>query len=166
MSVPPPIALSRVGSGRVRSNLGRFLDCTTRSTPFVQTPILGKARGVPWERLYDIATFVDEYSDHDDPVTVIDEKRTYNVKAPARHPIYENFRVKTFKALLTSATSDEQLTALGGFLYQLQPVRTRIRRNKQAGPIQQRYKAATGYLPLIFEGSSPGAGKFGYLRIR
>ena len=31
---------------------------------------------------------------HDDPVTVIDEKRTYNVKAPARHPIYENFRVK------------------------------------------------------------------------
>ncbi|KAL0650503.1 hypothetical protein Bca4012_093194 [Brassica carinata] len=32
--------------------------------------------------------------------------------------------------------------------------------------IRQRYKAATGYLPLIFEGSSPGAGKFGYLRIR
>jgi L-arabinokinase len=32
--------------------------------------------------------------------------------------------------------------------------------------IQQRYKSATGYLPFIFEGSSPGAGKFGYLRIR
>ena len=39
-------------------------------------------------------TFIDEYSDHDDPVTVIDQKRSYSVKAPARHPIYENFRVK------------------------------------------------------------------------
>lgn len=32
--------------------------------------------------------------------------------------------------------------------------------------VQQRYKNATGYLPFIFEGSSPGAGKFGYLKIR
>lgn len=32
--------------------------------------------------------------------------------------------------------------------------------------IQQKYKGATGYLPIIFEGSSPGAGKFGYLKIR
>lgn len=32
--------------------------------------------------------------------------------------------------------------------------------------IQQRYKAATGYLPIVFDGSSPGAGKFGYLKIR
>jgi L-arabinokinase len=32
--------------------------------------------------------------------------------------------------------------------------------------IQQRYKSATGYLPFLFEGSSPGAGKFGYLKIR
>uniref|UniRef100_M4EXJ4 L-arabinokinase n=1 Tax=Brassica campestris TaxID=3711 RepID=M4EXJ4_BRACM len=162
-------------------------------------------------------TFIDEYSDHDDPVTVIDQKRSYSVKAPARHPIYENFRVKTFKALLTSATSDEQLTALGGLLYQchysysacglgsdgtnrlVQLVqgmqhnksttddgtlygakitgggsggtvcvvgRNSLRSSQQILEIQQRYKAATGYLPLIFEGSSPGAGKFGYLRIR
>jgi len=32
--------------------------------------------------------------------------------------------------------------------------------------IQQRYKAATGYLPILFNGSSPGAAKFGYLKIR
>lgn len=32
--------------------------------------------------------------------------------------------------------------------------------------VQHRYKKATGYLPFIFEGSSPGAGKFGYLKIR
>ncbi|KAI5062302.1 hypothetical protein GOP47_0022841 [Adiantum capillus-veneris] len=32
--------------------------------------------------------------------------------------------------------------------------------------IQELYKDSTGHLPFIFEGSSPGAGKFGYLRIR
>ncbi|MCO5568614.1 hypothetical protein L7F22_022313 [Adiantum nelumboides] len=32
--------------------------------------------------------------------------------------------------------------------------------------IQEKYKDSTGHLPFIFEGSSPGAGKFGYLRIR
>ena len=32
--------------------------------------------------------------------------------------------------------------------------------------IQKRYEGATGYLPIVFEGSSPGAGRFGHLRIR
>ncbi|XP_024537180.1 L-arabinokinase isoform X2 [Selaginella moellendorffii] len=36
---------------------------------------------------------------------------------------------------------------------------------KQILEVQQRYKEATGHLPFIFEGSSPGAGKFGHLRI-
>ncbi|GAB4854102.1 D-arabinose 1-dehydrogenase (NAD(P)(+)) [Ancistrocladus abbreviatus] len=162
--------------------------------------------------------FLAKYGDHNDPVTVIDPKRSYNVKAAARHPIYENFRVKAFKALLTSAASDDQLTALGELLYQchysysacglgsdgtdriVQLVqemqhsksskpedkavygakitgggsggtvcvisRNSLRANQQILEIQQKYKAATGYLPFVIEGSSPGAGKFGYLKIR
>lgn len=39
-------------------------------------------------------TFKEKYTDHNDLVTVIDPKRNYVLKAPARHPIYENFRVK------------------------------------------------------------------------
>lgn len=38
--------------------------------------------------------FLKKYGDHDDTVTAIDPKRSYNVKAPTRHPIYENFRVE------------------------------------------------------------------------
>lgn len=38
--------------------------------------------------------FIEKYSDHNDAVTVIDPKRVYGVRASARHPIYENFRVK------------------------------------------------------------------------
>uniref|UniRef100_A0A0A0LGT8 L-arabinokinase n=1 Tax=Cucumis sativus TaxID=3659 RepID=A0A0A0LGT8_CUCSA len=159
--------------------------------------------------------FVEKFVNHNDPVTVIDEKRNYAVRASARHPIYENFRVKAFKALLTSATSDEQLTSLGELLYQchysygecglgadgtdrlvelVQQAqhsksedgtlygakitgggcggtvcaigKNSLRTTQQIIEIQQRYKDATGYSPFIFEGSSPGAGTFGHLRIR
>ncbi|KAM3239912.1 hypothetical protein ACQJBY_053540 [Aegilops geniculata] len=163
--------------------------------------------------------FKEKYGDHNDAVTVIDPKRSYSVKAPTRHPIYENFRVEAFKALLTAAKTDEQLSALGELMYQchysynacglgsdgtdrlvnlVQEIQHRKTTSQHEGPslfgakitgggsggsvcvigknslksseeifeIQKRYKAATGYLPIVFEGSSPGAGKFGYLKIR
>lgn len=162
--------------------------------------------------------FLNEYGDHNDKVTIIDPKRIYGVKAATKHPIYENFRVETFKALLTASTTNEQLLALGELMYQchysysdcglgsdgtdrlvklVQEMqhrksshdgssslfgakitgggsggtvsvigRNRLRSSEEIFEIQQRYKAATGYLPYIFEGSSPGAGKFGYLKIR
>ncbi|XP_004498554.1 L-arabinokinase-like [Cicer arietinum] len=163
-------------------------------------------------------TFLEEYTNHNDPVTIIDEKHNYGVRAPTLHPIYENFRVKTFKALLTSTSSTDQLSALGELLYQchysysacglgsdgtdrlvhlVQELQHSAASKSEGGTlcgakitgggsggtvcvigrnclkssehifeIQQRYKKATGYLPFIFEGSSPGAGKFGYLKIR
>ncbi|KAK9741662.1 hypothetical protein RND81_03G120500 [Saponaria officinalis] len=163
-------------------------------------------------------TFVERYGNHNDPVTVINPKRAYAVRAAARHPIYENFRVKAFKALLTSAASEDQLAALGELVYQchysynacglgsvgtdrivklvqeMQHAKTpepedtalygakitgggsggtvcvigrnSLKSSRQIYEVQQRYKAATGYLPFLFEGSSPGAGKFGYLKIR
>ncbi|KAK6927776.1 Galactokinase, N-terminal domain [Dillenia turbinata] len=162
--------------------------------------------------------FLERYSDHNDSVTVINHKHNYSVRAATRHPIYENFHVKAFKALLTSATSVEQLSALGELMYQchysysacglgsdgtdrlVQLVqemqhskvskaedgtlygakitgggsggtvcvvgRNCLRSNQQILEVQQKYKDATGYLPFLFEGSSPGAGKFGYLKIR
>lgn len=38
-------------------------------------------------------TFLEQYQNHNDPVTTIDPKRTYGVRAPTMHPIFENFRV-------------------------------------------------------------------------
>ncbi|CAN6220188.1 unnamed protein product [Urochloa humidicola] len=163
-------------------------------------------------------TFLEKYGDHSDTVTVIDPKRSYSVKAPTRHPIYENFRVETFKTLLAAGNTDEQLPALGELMYQchnsysacglgsdgtdrlvdlVQEMQHRTtseggspslfgakitgggsggtvcvigkncaRSSEEIFEIQQRYKAATGYLPILFDGSSPGAAKFGYLKIR
>ncbi|KAK6152151.1 hypothetical protein DH2020_014786 [Rehmannia glutinosa] len=162
--------------------------------------------------------FMENYEKHDDSITVIDRKCNYAVRAPTRHPIYENFRVKAFKALLSAAASDDQLSALGELMYQchysysacglgsdgtdklvelVQEMqhskssksfngtlfgakitgggsggtvcvmgKNLLRSSEQILKIQQKYKATTGFLPYVFEGSSPGAGKFGYLKIR
>ncbi|KAK9097576.1 hypothetical protein Sjap_023073 [Stephania japonica] len=164
--------------------------------------------------------FLKQYTHHDDSVTVIDKKHNYAVRASARHPIYENARVKACKALLTADASGEQLSAIGELMYQVFPLanysacglgsdgtdrlvklvqemqhkklsqsengtlfgakitgggsggtvcvvgRNCVRSSQQILEIQQIYKAATGFSPFIFEGSSPGAGKFGHLRIR
>ncbi|CAK9182379.1 unnamed protein product [Ilex paraguariensis] len=48
-------------------------------------------------------TFLEKYACHDDPVTVIDTKRNYGVKPAARHPIYENFRVKVSNSFVVGA---------------------------------------------------------------
>ncbi|KAK4432722.1 L-arabinokinase [Sesamum alatum] len=159
--------------------------------------------------------FIENYDHHDDSITIIDKKCSYAVRAPTRHPIYENFRVKAFKALLSAAPSDDQLSALGELMYQchysysacglgsdgtdkLVELVQQMQHSKSTGgtlygakitgggsggtvcvvgknlfrsseqifKIQQKYKATTGFLPFVFEGSSPGAGKFGHLKIR
>ncbi|KAI5659279.1 hypothetical protein M9H77_28072 [Catharanthus roseus] len=163
--------------------------------------------------------FIDKYVSHEDSVTVIDRNHSYAVKAPTQHPIYENFRVKAFSALLAASPSDYQFSALGELMYQchysysqcglgsdgtdrlvelVQEMRhgsssksekegtlfgakitgggsggtvcvigrNCVKSSEQILQIQQRYEAATGFLPYIFEGSSPGAGRFGYMRMR
>ncbi|KAI3911159.1 hypothetical protein MKW92_033368, partial [Papaver armeniacum] len=151
-------------------------------------------------------TFLETYLDHDDRVTTIDHKRSYVVKALARHPIYENFRVKAFKALLTVVSSNDQFSALGELMYQCHYSYSACglgcdgtdRLVKLVQEIQhcKMSKSENGTLfgakitgggsggsvcilgrnclrsseqilePFVFEGSSPGAGEFGYLKIR
>ncbi|KAL9377283.1 hypothetical protein Peur_031403 [Populus x canadensis] len=162
--------------------------------------------------------FIKKYVNHEDSVTTIDPKHIYAVKAPTRHPVYENFRVEAFKALLSATASDGQLSALGELMYQchysygacglgsdgtdrlvelVQEMqhskasksengtlygakitgggsggtvcvigKNFVGSNEQILEIQRRYHVATGFKPYVFEGSSPGAGKFGYLKIR
>lgn len=43
---------------------------------------------------------MEKYVDHEDSVTVIDQKRNYAVRASTRHPIYENFRVKVSTSVI------------------------------------------------------------------
>lgn len=62
--------------------------------------------------------FLDRYQGTTDPVARIDPARTYAVRQPTRHPIYENFRVRTFGELLRGTPSESTLRLLGELMYQ------------------------------------------------
>jgi len=63
--------------------------------------------------------FLARYGSTSDTVTTIARDRTYAIRAPAMHPIYENFRVRRFAELLQrqgSLSQDEKIT-LGTLMY-------------------------------------------------
>ena len=62
--------------------------------------------------------FLQNYGGTTDPVTHIDPEMIYNVRMPTRHPIYENYRVKTFAELLTTTAGHWQIELLGELMYQ------------------------------------------------
>jgi galactokinase len=65
------------------------------------------------------ADFLKQYSGFTDHVTRIDPERTYAVRQPTAHPIYEHHRVRLFRSLLTQPiVSEEQLCLLGELMYQ------------------------------------------------
>ena len=62
-------------------------------------------------------TFLDQYGALPDAVTTVDPERTYAVRQPTAHPIYEHFRVQAFARLLTGAAPDNG-SLLGELMYQ------------------------------------------------
>ena len=80
-----------------------------------------------WETVYrdqapsalDGATFLARYGDTTDPVTRVDPERTYAVRQPTAHPIYEHHRVQLFRALLeTPSPGEAERSLLGELMYQ------------------------------------------------
>ena len=64
------------------------------------------------------AAFLGTYHGTTDRVTRIDPARTYAVRTPTAHPIYEHFRVQTFAALLDRPVSERRLALLGELMRQ------------------------------------------------
>jgi L-arabinokinase len=62
--------------------------------------------------------FVARYKETADAVTQVDPGRTYKVRQPAAHPVYEHHRVQTFRQLLAAPSSEERRRSLGELMYQ------------------------------------------------
>jgi L-arabinokinase len=62
--------------------------------------------------------FISRYSGITDTVTEVEPTRTYKIRQPTAHPIYEHDRVKAFRQLLLAPPSEEQRTRLGELMYQ------------------------------------------------
>ena len=64
------------------------------------------------------AEFLSIYRGTTDTVARIDPERSYAVRVPTAHPIYENARVRRFAELMSAAPGEERLAALGELMYQ------------------------------------------------
>lgn len=63
------------------------------------------------------ADFLQRYGGTTDTVTRVDPKRTYAVRQPTAHPVYEDDRVRRFAELLPAAGDAASLAAMGELMY-------------------------------------------------
>lgn len=62
--------------------------------------------------------FLSRYGGTTDSVTVIDPRKEYAVRMPARHPVYEHYRVRTYREMLMESPGERRLELLGEMMYQ------------------------------------------------
>ncbi|HKP68173.1 MAG TPA: hypothetical protein VJV05_02740 [Pyrinomonadaceae bacterium] len=62
-------------------------------------------------------SFLAKYRGTTDTVTSIDPSKTYAIKAPTEHAIYENWRVKRFAELLVGTIDERRLIELGELMF-------------------------------------------------
>jgi L-arabinokinase len=74
------------------------------------------ARHLPEEMLG--SSFLERYHGTTDEVTTIKPEAAYRIARPTAHPVYENFRVRTFAELLRNSSSQRALVQLGELMYQ------------------------------------------------
>jgi L-arabinokinase len=153
--------------------------------------------------------FLNRYGGTTDSSTKVDPERTYAVRSPAAHPVYENLRVRTFGELLVAKLDEPRMSLMGELMYQSHASYSACglgssgtdllvdlvrRRGPQQGlygaritgggsggtvavltargaaeavhEIARQYKIETGHEPSVFHGSSPGAARFGHLRLK
>jgi L-arabinokinase len=62
--------------------------------------------------------FLARYSGTTDTVTKVSRERTYKIRQPTAHPIYEHHRVQAFRQLLQAAPGEDVRIQLGDLMYQ------------------------------------------------
>lgn len=118
-----PGTSDRLEAARVRIDDSRFGGYLANVTPAVWE---AEFRDCVPERMTG-AEFIACYAGTPDAVTAVDPARSYAIRKPCAHPIYEHDRVRQFRDLLAAAAargcgdraalSDGELCVLGGLMY-------------------------------------------------
>jgi L-arabinokinase len=64
------------------------------------------------------AEFLERHGETSDTVTTVERNRTYAIRAPTMHPIYESWRVRQFAELLQRRLSQDEKIRLGKLMYE------------------------------------------------
>jgi L-arabinokinase len=112
------------------------------------------------------ADFLERYGGTSDTVTTVERDRTYAIRAPATHPIYENFRVKQFAELLQrgSLSHDEKIR-LGELMYDSHASYSACGLGSQATDLLVELVRATGVDQGLFGAKITGGGSGGTVAV-
>jgi L-arabinokinase len=113
------------------------------------------------------ADFLARYGSTTDKVTTIEPERTYAIRAPTRHPIYENFRVRRFAELLKrrgSLSVNEKIT-LGKLMYESHDSYSACGLGSPATDLLVELVRATGVDQGLFGGKITGGGSGGTVAV-
>ncbi len=119
VTIPPELAVWGIDSG-IRHAVSGADYGSVRVGTFMGYRILQELAGTDWDGYLANLTpsyfeqeyaaelpltmtgeaFLAQYGSTGDPVTTVDPTQTYAVRKPTTHPIYEHFRVRTFRDLL------------------------------------------------------------------
>jgi L-arabinokinase len=111
--------------------------------------------------------FLARYGDTTDPVTTVERNRTYAIRAPAMHPIYESARVRQFAELLQrrrSLSQDEKIT-LGKLMYESHASYSACGLGSQATDLLVELVRASGVDQGLFGAKITGGGSGGTVAV-
>jgi len=109
--------------------------------------------------------FLARYGGTNDPVTAVEPDRTYAIRAPATHPIYENFRVRQFAELLQGRPSQEEKITLGKLMYDSHASYSTCGLGSQATDLMVELVRAIGVDQGLFGAKITGGGSGGTVAV-
>jgi galactokinase len=134
--VPDDISLWGLDSGE-RHAVGGSDYTSVRTGAFMGFRIMIEDDGVPGDYLANVSPsdfestlsrhlpdemsgkdFLARYGGTADSVTTVDPVRSYRIRQPTAHPVYEHHRVQLFRQLILEPASEERRMHLGELMYQ------------------------------------------------
>ena len=111
--------------------------------------------------------FLARYGDTTDTVTTVERDRTYAIRAPTMHPIYENFRVRRFAELLQrrGRLSEHEKITLGELMYESHDSYSACGLGSQATDLLVELVRATGVDRGLFGAKITGGGSGGTVAV-
>jgi galactokinase len=109
--------------------------------------------------------FLSRYGTTIDPVTTIERDRTYAIRAPTAHAVYESFRVQRFAELLQGKLGQEEKIAMGNLMYESHASYSACGLGSQGTDLLVEMVKATGVEQGLFGAKITGGGSGGTVAV-
>jgi len=109
--------------------------------------------------------FLSRYGSTIDPVTTVERDRTYAVRAPTAHAVYESFRVRKFAELLQGRLDQEDKIAMGKLMYESHASYSACGLGSQGTDLLVEMVKATGIQQGLYGAKITGGGSGGTVAV-